>query len=200
VLASGNAGKLAELNAMTASLGWQFESQASLGVGEAAEPFSTFLENALTKARHASAATGLPALADDSGLCLSALGDAPGVRSARWAQLQGCTELIQTLGQDGANNEVVARAMRGQSDRRAKFVSVVVFVQHAHDPVPIVAYGEWRGEYLEQARGTGGFGYDPYFFVPDLGLSAAQMPAAQKNQISHRANAMKNLLVQLHAL
>lgn len=193
VLASNNAGKLREFEALFAQAGIAVVPQGQLGVTEADEPFVTFLENALAKARHASRATGLPAIADDSGLTVAALGGAPGVRSARFAVTADGHK------SDVANNALVLDRMRGQADRRAAFVCVLVFVRHAEDPDPIVARGQWNGELAEIAHGEGGFGYDPLFRVVSLQQTAAQLPATIKNSISHRAQALQRLLTDLKA-
>lgn len=191
VLASNNAKKLKELVALVAPLGIEVIPQGELGVSEAEEPHCTFIENALAKARHAAAATGLPALADDSGLCVAALGGAPGVQSARYAGEPKS---------DARNNEKLLEALAGQTDRRAHFVSLLVLVRHAEDPQPIIAEGEWHGEILPALRGEGGFGYDPLFLDPASGLTAAELPAEIKNQRSHRGQAMQKLLERLQKL
>lgn len=191
VLASNNAKKLKELVALVAPLGIEVIPQGELGVSEAEEPHCTFIENALAKARHAAAATGLPALADDSGLCVAALGGAPGVQSARYAGEPKS---------DARNNEKLLEALAGQTDRRAHFVSLLVLVRHAEDPQPIIAEGEWHGEILPALRGEGGFGYDPLFLDPASGLTAAELPAEIKNQRSHRGLAMQKLLERLQEL
>ncbi len=193
VLASNNAKKLKELDAILAPLGWELVPQGALGVPEAEEPHATFVENALTKARHAARQTGLPALADDSGLCVDALGGAPGVQSARYAGEPRS---------DARNNarllaELVELGEGGQ--RRAHFVSVIVFVRHADDPQPIVAEGEWDGEILSAARGDHGFGYDPLFYLRDLDRTAAELDAAEKNRRSHRGQALARLVERLQA-
>ncbi|MCE1187274.1 MAG: RdgB/HAM1 family non-canonical purine NTP pyrophosphatase [Rhodocyclales bacterium] len=188
VLASNNAKKLKELVALVAPLGIEVIPQGELGVSEAEEPHCTFIENALAKARHAAAATGLPALADDSGLCVAALGGAPGVQSARYAGEPKS---------DARNNEKLLEALAGHADRRAHFVSLLVLVRHAEDPQPIIAEGEWHGEILPALRGEGGFGYDPLFLDPASGLTAAELPAEIKNQRSHRGQAMQKLLERL---
>lgn len=190
VLASNNAKKLAELRALLAPLGIALIPQGELGVGEAEEPHPTFVENALAKARHAAAATGLPALADDSGLCVAALGGAPGVHSARYAGEPKS---------DARNNEKLLAALAGQSDRRARFVSLLVLVRHADDPEPLIAEGEWSGEILLAPAGVGGFGYDPLFLDPESGRSAAELDAAEKNRRSHRGRAMQRLIARLSA-
>ncbi len=191
VLASNNAGKLRELSAMLSPLGIEVVTQSSLGVSEAEEPHATFVENALAKARHASRETGLPALADDSGLCVSALGGKPGVLSARYAGEPKS---------DAANNARLVADLRGQADRSAHFYSVIVLVRSPDDPQPVIADGEWYGEIIESPRGAGGFGYDPHFFVPSLEQTAAELAPELKNTLSHRAAAMRHLLARLRAL
>ena len=188
VLASNNVGKLRELSAMLAPLGIEVVTQSSLGVSEADEPHITFVENALAKARHAARETGLPALADDSGLCVTALGGKPGVLSARYAGEPKS---------DLANNAKLIADLHGVDDRRAHFYSVIVLVRSADDPQPLIADGEWHGEIIEQARGDGGFGYDPHFFVPSLEQTAAELASELKNTLSHRAAAMRHLLDRL---
>lgn len=191
VLASGNAGKLREFDRLLNPLGIKVSSQAEHGVKAADEPYDTFLENALIKARHASAQTGLPALADDSGICVPALGGAPGVRSARYAEPQTGVE------QDALNNAKLVKALSGQGDRRAFYVAVLVLVTREDDPLPVIAQGLWMGEVCEQPRGSHGFGYDPHFWLPELHATAAELDPTQKNQISHRAMATESLLEQL---
>ena len=164
VLASNNAKKLKELDAILAPLGWELIPQGQLGVPECEEPHATFVENALEKARHAARVTGLPALADDSGLCVEALGGAPGVYSARYAGEPKS---------DARNNEKLLADLAGQADRRAHFVSLIVFVRHADDPQPIIAEGEWHGTIIDDYRGDGGFGYDPLFLLPERGVTSA---------------------------
>lgn len=187
VLASNNAKKLAELQALFAPLGVELVTQGSLGVPEAAEPHPTFVENALEKARHASRLTGLPALADDSGLSVDALRGAPGVLSARYATLFGGPR------DDGANNEALLRQLQAVADRRARFVCVLAALRRADDPEPLIAMGRWDGEVLREPRGQGGFGYDPLMWIPALGTSVAELDAAVKNQHSHRAQAAREL-------
>lgn len=194
VLASNNAKKLKELSALLAPLGIEVIPQQTLGVSEAEEPHPSFVENALAKARHASLHTGLPALADDSGLCVDALGGEPGVFSARYAGEPKS---------DARNNEQLLSALRHlpqASQRQAHFVSLLVLVRHAEDPQPIIAEGEWQGEILAEYRGEGGFGYDPLFFDPRHGVTAAEMAPELKNQVSHRGKAMAILLKRLAAL
>lgn len=188
VLASNNAKKLKELSALLTPLGIQLIPQGELGVPEAEEPHHTFLENALAKARHAAQLTGLPALADDSGLCVKALGGAPGVQSARYAGEPKS---------DARNNEKLLAALTGVADRRAHFVSLLVLVRHGDDPQPLVAEGEWHGEIIDQYRGEGGFGYDPLFYVPAEKATAAELSAEVKNRLSHRGRAMARLLERL---
>lgn len=192
VLASGNGGKLKELRALVAPLGLSVVAQSELGIPDAAEPYETFVENALAKARHASRLSGSPALADDSGLCVRALGGAPGVRSARYAATDD-----HGPRSDDANNARLVTELAGIADRRACFVSVLVFVRSATDPMPLIAQGQWDGEIVNQPRGEGGFGYDPYFFLPELGQTAAEISADLKNRLSHRAKAMQALLASL---
>ncbi|QEL63727.1 XTP/dITP diphosphohydrolase [Oryzomicrobium terrae] len=192
VLASNNAKKMKEMSALLTPLGIELVAQGALGVPEAEEPFDTFVENALAKARHAARLTGLPAIADDSGLCVAALGGAPGVQSARYAQLRAGGEKS-----DARNNAQLLADLAGQSDRRGHYVSVLVLVRHDADPQPLIAEGEWHGELLDAPRGEGGFGYDPYFFIPELGKSVAELDAETKNRLSHRGQAMALLLDKL---
>ena len=190
VVASNNPGKLREFGQLLAPLGWETVAQKALGVSECDEPYGTFVENALEKARHASRHTGLPALADDSGLCVRALGGAPGVFSARYAGEPKS---------DQRNNEKLISELAAQGDKRAHYVCVLVFLNHPDDPQPIIAEGEWHGEIINAPRGDGGFGYDPYFFVPDLRLTAAELDASEKNHRSHRGIALQRLIGQLKA-
>jgi XTP/dITP diphosphohydrolase len=188
VVASNNPGKLREFGQMLAPLGWETIPQKELDVPECEEPHVTFVENALAKARHAAACTGLPALADDSGLCVHALGGAPGVFSARFAGEPKSDE---------RNNEKLVADLADKSDRRAHYVCVLVFVCHADDPQPVIVEGEWHGEIVDVPRGQGGFGYDPYFFLPDVGATAAELDSAEKNQRSHRGRALAQLVERL---
>lgn len=191
VLASGNAGKLREFSALFAPLGIELIPQGQLGVPEAPEPHCTFIENALEKARHASRITGLPALADDSGLCVDVLGGAPGVYSARYASMNGGEK------SDAANNALLVRELAGQSDRRACYIAVLALVRAADDPRPLLGEGVWYGEIADAPRGGHGFGYDPHFYLPDLGKTAAELAPAEKNAVSHRAQALRELLAKL---
>lgn len=196
VLASNNAKKLGELKALFAALPLEIVAQGTLGVAEADEPHHTFIENALAKARHAARATGGAAIADDSGLCVDALGGAPGVVSANFApvELPAGDREAQRRVQDEANNALLLQRLQAQSERRAKFVSTLVAIRSADDPEPLVAVGRWQGEILEAPRGAGGFGYDPLMFIPALGTSVAELDAATKNRHSHRALAAAQML------
>jgi len=189
VIASNNPGKLREFRRMLAPLGIEVLTQAELGISEAEEPHCTFVENALAKARHASAASGLPALADDSGICVAALGGAPGVQSARYAG--------DNPKSDSKNNEKLLREMHGVNDRRAHYYCVLVLVHHAEDPQPVIAEGEWHGEIGHGERGEGGFGYDPLFLLPQFNKTAAELSHDEKAEVSHRARALKVLLDKL---
>jgi len=199
VLASNNAKKLAELQVLLAPAGVELVTQGSLGVAEADEPFHTFIENALTKARHAARQSGGAAIADDSGLCVDALGGAPGVISAHYAEVK--TRVADREGhrrvQDAANNALLLEHLKGATDRRARFVSTLVAIRSADDPEPLVAVGRWQGEILDAPRGTDGFGYDPLMFIPSLGRSVAQLDVATKNAHSHRALAAAQMLALL---
>jgi XTP/dITP diphosphohydrolase len=190
VLASGNPGKLRELRALLAPLGHQVIAQAALGIAEADEPHDTFLENALAKARHASRASGLPALADDSGLCVDALGGAPGVHSAYYAGREGSREE-----RDARNNAKLLASLG--DERKAHYRCVMALVRSADGPEPLVAEGVWHGEIARAPRGANGFGYDPLFLVAERGITAAELPEAEKNRISHRGQAAARLLAAL---
>jgi XTP/dITP diphosphohydrolase len=191
VLASNNAKKMKELNALLAPLGFEVIPQGQLGIPEAEEPHCTFVENALAKARHAAQLSGLPALADDSGLCVDALGGAPGVYSARYAGEPKS---------DARNNAKLLADMTGQANRQAHFYCVLVLVRTADDPQPIIAEGEWPGEILAAQRGADGFGYDPLFYVPSFDKTAAELDGEIKNKLSHRGQAMQKLIARLPAL
>ena len=200
VLASNNAKKLAELRALFAGLPVTLRAQGELGIAEADEPHPSFVENALAKARAASRASGLPALADDSGLCADALGGAPGVISAHFApRPQGdfAGREALRLAQDAANNALLLQRMAGVADRRAAFVSTLVALRHADDPEPLIVCGRWPGELLHEPRGAGGFGYDPLLFIPALGACVAELDAAVKNRLSHRALAAARMRERL---
>lgn len=188
VLASNNPGKLKEFSSILEQAGISMVAQGELGVTEADEPYATFIENALAKARHASLHTGLPALADDSGLCVAALDGAPGVYSARYAAMAGGEK------SDAANNRHLVERLAAKADRSACYVAVLVYVRSAQDPMPIIAEGVWPGAIIDQPRGTHGFGYDPHFYLPELGKTAAELPPAEKNRHSHRAQALSRLL------
>ena len=200
MLASNNAKKLKELGALLAPAGVELVTQGSLGVTEAEEPHHTFIENALAKARHAAAATGLAAIADDSGLCVDALGGAPGVYSAHYADLDlpagvAIDREDRRARQDAANNAKLLAALDGAATtRRARFVCALVAVRTAGDPEPLIAFGRWDGEILTAPQGDGGFGYDPLMFIPAQGCTAAAMPAETKNRLSHRALASAQML------
>lgn len=188
VIASGNAGKLREIDHILRPLGIEAVPQSAFAVPECPEPHPTFIENCLAKARHASAHTGLPALADDSGICVAALSGAPGVHSARYAGEPRS---------DTRNNEKLIAALAGQADRRAHYYCVMVLVRFPDDPQPIIAEGEWHGTLIDTPRGHGGFGYDPYFLVPELGQTGAELPIDEKNAISHRGQALRALADRL---
>jgi len=190
VLASGNEGKLREFHRLLAPLGFDVVAQSTMGIAEAPEPHVTFVENALAKARHASAHAGLPALADDSGVCVAALNGAPGVQSARYAGEPKS---------DARNNAKLVAALQGIADRRAHYYCVLVLVAHAEDPEPVIAEGRWHGTIIDVPRGTGGFGYDPYFQDVATGLTGAELPLARKNELSHRGSAMRELIAKLEA-
>ena len=182
VLASNNKGKLREFQAMFEAMNLNIVSQGSLGVSACEEPFFTFVENCLQKARHASRETGLPALADDSGLCVDALGGAPGVFSARFAGEPS---------DDAKNNALLVEKLRGESNRRAHYMCVLVAVRSPDDPETLIAEGAWQGEIVDTPSGTGGFGYDPHFFLPQFGKTAADLTADEKNAVSHRGQALR---------
>ena len=192
VIASNNPGKLRELSALLAPLGIDAAPQSDFAVPEAEEPHSTFLENALAKARHAANLTGLPALADDSGLCVPALLGEPGVHSAYYAGREGSREE-----RDARNNAKLVEQMHAASDRSAFYYCVLVLVRHHGDPTPLVADGTWHGEIVLEPRGAKGFGYDPHFLVRGLRLTAAQMEPAEKNRVSHRGQALAQLARKL---
>ena len=222
VLASNNPGKLREFQFLLQPLGIEVLTQAQLGIDEAEEPHPTFIENALAKARHVSRLSGLPALADDSGICVSALNGAPGVLSARYAgDERGYDTLLAEPADCGSsrraaeqpapeltreemrrqadqrNNEKLLREMQGMTDRRAHYYCVLALLHHADDPQPLIAEGEWHGEIALQPEGDGGFGYDPLFWLTELNKSSAQLEREQKHAISHRGKALRVLLEKL---
>jgi XTP/dITP diphosphohydrolase len=190
VLASNNAGKLREFAALLATVDFEVLPQAQFNVPEAEEPHFTFVENAIAKARHAAKLTGLPALADDSGICVDALDGAPGVFSARYAGEPKS---------DQRNNDKLIANLAGQPNRRAHYYCILVFVRHADDPQPIIAEGEWHGEIIDTPSGANGFGYDPYFWLPEFGCTAAELVADRKNAVSHRGKALAVLIGKLRA-
>lgn len=188
VLASGNQGKLREFRQMLEPMGYEIHPQSEFNVTEAEEPFGTFVENALAKARHVSRQTGLPAMADDSGICVDALGGNPGVLSARYAG---------NPKSDDRNNKKLITDLAGVENRSANYYCVLVYVRSADDPQPIIADGRWSGIVIDEPRGTNGFGYDPYFLIPEFGKTAAELPPEQKNACSHRGKALKALMEKL---
>lgn len=190
VLASANLGKLRELRELLAGAELEVLGQTELGISSAEEPYQTFVENALAKARHAAAQSGMPALADDSGLCVPALQGEPGVRSARFAG---------PVATDAENNAELLRRLHGIADRRAHYACVLVALRAADDPEPLIAEARWYGSILSEPRGTGGFGYDPLFFLPTHDCSAAELAPAEKNRISHRGVALRDLRQRLQS-
>ena len=190
VVASSNPGKLREISALLEPLALTVVPQGELGIAEAEEPHGTFVENALAKARHASRASGLPALADDSGLCVEALGGEPGVHSAYFAGREGSREE-----RDARNNAKLLGALK--DERRAYYACLIVLVESPSDPLPLIAQGTWRGEIARAPRGANGFGYDPLFFIPFMGKTAAELDAAEKNRLSHRGKALAQLVEML---
>jgi XTP/dITP diphosphohydrolase len=188
ILASNNAGKLKEFAQLLAPIGFELHPQGEFNVPEAEEPFGTFVENALQKARHASRLTGLPALADDSGVCVNALGGAPGVYSARYAGEPKS---------DARNNDKLVRDLADHADKSAYYYCVLVYVRHADDPQPVIADGVWRGRIVDSPRGANGFGYDPYFLLPELGKTTAELEPHEKNAVSHRGQAIRALVEKL---
>jgi XTP/dITP diphosphohydrolase len=190
VLASNNAGKVREFQELLAPFRFQVIPQGELAILAAEEPHQTFVENALAKARHASAASGLPALADDSGICAHALDGAPGVYSARYAGLDGGS---------AANNQKLIAALQGKVNRGAHYVCALVMVNSANDPEPLIVQTRWYGQIIDDARGEHGFGYDPHFFLPELGKTAAELESSKKNLISHRGQALRELIAELQS-
>ena len=190
VIASSNPGKLREIARILEPLSMHVVPQSDFDVPECPEPYVTFIENCLAKARHASLHTGLPALADDSGICAHALNGAPGVYSARYAGEPKS---------DQRNNEKLVAALADKPDRRAHYYCIMVLVRHAEDPEPLIAEGRWHGEIIATPRGAGGFGYDPYFLVPALGRTGAKLAAEEKNSLSHRGQALRELVAKLRS-
>ena len=191
ILASNNAGKLKEFAELLGPIGFELHPQGEFNVPEAEEPFGTFVENALQKARHAARLTGLPALADDSGVCVNALGGAPGVYSARFAGEPKS---------DARNNAKLVADLADHADKSAYYYCVLVYVRHADDPQPVIADGMWRGRIIDTPRGANGFGYDPYFLVPDFDRTAAELAPEEKNAVSHRGQALRALVDKLGKL
>ena len=190
ILASNNAGKVREFAALLAPLQFEVIPQGALGIPSAEEPHQTFVENALAKARHASAVSGLPALADDSGICAHALNGAPGVLSARYAGEPA---------NDAANNQKLIKNLQEKTNRGAHYFCALVFINGASDPEPLIVQTRWYGKFIDEAKGANGFGYDPHFFLPELGLTAAELSSEQKNAISHRGQALRELINQLQS-
>ena len=188
ILASNNAGKLKEFAQLLGPIGFELHPQGEFDVPEAEEPFGTFVENALAKARHASRLTGLPALADDSGVCVNALGGAPGVYSARYAGEPKS---------DARNNQKLVADLAGLADKSAYYYCVLVYVRHPDDPQPVIADGRWNGEIIANPRGENGFGYDPHFLIPSLGKTTAELAPIDKNALSHRGQALRALVQKL---
>lgn len=188
IIASGNPGKLREIGQILTPLGFEVLAQSDFAVPECPEPHVTFIENCLAKARHASLHTGLPALADDSGICVEALNGAPGVYSARYSGEPKSDE---------RNNEKLVAALRDQPNRKAHYYCVIVLVRHADDPEPLIAEGRWHGEIIDSPRGAGGFGYDPYFYLAEFGRTGAELTSHEKNSVSHRGKALRALVEKL---
>ena len=187
VLASNNAGKLEEFSSLLAPIGMELRKQSELGISEAEEPYATFVENALAKARHVAQLSGLPALADDSGICVPTLGGAPGVLSARYAGEPKS---------DARNNQKLIHDLTAHEDKSAYYYCVLVYLRHAQDPQPVIAEGRWDGEIIATPRGANGFGYDPHFWIPSLNKTAAELSAEEKNQLSHRGQALRALIAK----
>lgn len=185
VIASNNPGKLREIGHLLEPLGLEVLPQSVFDISKVDEPYCTFIENALAKARHASRCSGLPALADDSGICVNALNGQPGIHSARYAGEPKSDE---------RNNQKLIEALTHQSDHNAHYYCVMTLVRHVDDPQPIIADGSWHGQIIPQPRGNGGFGYDPHFYLPELGVTSAELPLEQKNKISHRSQALIRLV------
>jgi XTP/dITP diphosphohydrolase len=196
VIASGNPGKVREFRQMLEPLGFEIVPQSELGIPEAEEPHATFVENALAKARHASRLSGCAAFSDDSGICVAALGGRPGVHSARYANEDPADG---REAQDNRNNMKLVAELARHSDLRAHYYCVIVLVRDPEDPEPLIAEGRWHGEVIAEPRGSNGFGYDPYFYLPELGWTAAELDAETKNRLSHRGQAIRQLVERLQA-
>ena len=196
VIASSNPGKLREFRQILAPLGYDIVPQSELGISDAEEPHATFVENALAKARHASRLSGLPAFSDDSGICVAALGGKPGVRSSRFAADE---PLATRETQDERNNRKLVEDLAGVTDRRAHYYCVIVLVRCEDDSEPLIVEGRWHGKVVDAPRGVHGFGYDPHFFLPELGWTAAELDPETKNRLSHRGQALRQLVVRLQA-
>lgn len=194
VIASSNPGKLKEFRQMLGPLGFEIVPQSELGIPEAEEPHATFVENALAKARHASRLSGCAAFSDDSGICVAALGGKPGVHSARYAS-EDPADVREV--QDRLNNRKLVAQLAGIADRRAHYYCVIVLVRDPDDPEPLIAEGRWHGEVVAEPRGFHGFGYDPHFFLPELGWTAAELDPETKNRLSHRGQALRRLVARL---
>lgn len=194
VLATNNLGKQQEIESVLFPLNYHCVTQDSLGITEIAEPHPTFIENCLAKARHAAQHSGLPAIADDSGLCVPALHGAPGIHSARYSGHHDRQH------RDQRNNQHLIQQLLGISQRKAYYYCVMVYLRHANDPQPIISEGVWRGELIDLARGTHGFGYDPHFYLPELGKTAAELDLHEKNLYSHRALALQQLVARLQTM
>jgi XTP/dITP diphosphohydrolase len=194
VIASANPGKIREFEQILGPHGFALLPQSQLGIDEAQEPHATFVENALAKARHASRLAKRAAFADDSGICVSALGGEPGVHSARYADAPSCRG---REAQDARNNQKLIAALANAANRSAHYYCVIVLVRRADDPEPLIAEGRWHGQVIDTPRGSNGFGYDPYFYVPAFGRTAAELDAAEKNAVSHRGQALKQLVARL---
>ncbi|MGQ0751487.1 MAG: RdgB/HAM1 family non-canonical purine NTP pyrophosphatase [Betaproteobacteria bacterium] len=197
VIASNNPGKLREFGQMLAPLDIDVIPQSQLGIPETAEPHATFVENALAKARHASRLAGLPAFADDSGICVAVLGGEPGVHSARFAAADA---VLSRYEQDRRNNEKLTGLLKGARDRRAHYYCVIVLMASGEDPEPLIVEGRWHGEVIDSPRGSNGFGYDPYFYLSEFGCTAAELAPERKNAVSHRGQALSALLARLSAV
>lgn len=197
VLASSNSGKVAELQGLLADQGIEVLPQSQFAVPDADETGLSFIENAILKARHAAKLTGLPAIADDSGLAVHALGGAPGIYSARFAAMHNALQHGES--KDAANIRFLLQQMASHDDRRAEFHCVLALCLHADDPVPLIAHGRWKGQISRVVQGDGGFGYDPIFWLPELNKTSAQLTKAEKAQLSHRGQALRLLLAMLKA-